>query len=165
MRVRFLYSFRTFHLPINLIDYCYHNREVSLCPVPVRKSICPAGREGIFFLLLRARSAVLQRLLPRGRDAAACVCQSTRPVFYYAMTYLVTQAVNAVENLRYTIRDGSVYLLDKRTPSFTELKRAANSSRSSRARVRALWTTSAGPRRIGARHRRRSWKRPPRRTI
>lgn len=85
--------------------------------------------------------------------------------FYYAMTYLVTQAVNAVENLRYTIRDGSVYLLDKRTPSFTELKRAANSSRSSRARVRALWTTSAGPRRIGARHRRRSWKRPPRRTI
>lgn len=43
--------------------------------------------------------------------------------FYYAMTYLVTQAVNAVENLRYTIRDGSVYLLDKRTPSFTELKK------------------------------------------
>ena len=45
--------------------------------------------------------------------------------FYYAMTYLVTQAVNAVENLRYTIRDGSVYLLDKRTPSFTELKKGS----------------------------------------
>ena len=42
--------------------------------------------------------------------------------FYYAMTYLVTQAVNAVENLRYTIRGGSIFLLDKRTPSFTELK-------------------------------------------
>ena len=41
------------------------------------------------------------------------------------MTYLVTQAVNAVENLRYTIRDGSVFLLDKRTPSFTELKKGS----------------------------------------
>ena len=46
--------------------------------------------------------------------------------FYYAMTYLVTQAVNEVENLRYTIRDGSVYLLDKRTPSFTELKKGSD---------------------------------------
>ena len=45
--------------------------------------------------------------------------------FYYAMTYLVTQAVNEVENLRYTIRDGSVFLLDKRTPSFTELKKGS----------------------------------------
>lgn len=45
--------------------------------------------------------------------------------FYYAMTYLVTQAVNEVKNLRYTIRDGSVYLLDKRTPSFTELKKGS----------------------------------------
>ena len=43
--------------------------------------------------------------------------------FYYVMTYLVTQAVNEVENLRYTIRDGSVFLLDKRTPSFTYLKK------------------------------------------
>ncbi|MFR1539970.1 MAG: CatA-like O-acetyltransferase [Oscillospiraceae bacterium] len=45
--------------------------------------------------------------------------------FYYAMTYLVTQAVNEVENLRYTIRDDSVFLLDKRTPSFTELKKGS----------------------------------------
>ena len=45
--------------------------------------------------------------------------------FYYVMTYLVTQAVNEVENLRYTIRDDSVFLLDKRTPSFTELKKGS----------------------------------------
>ena len=45
--------------------------------------------------------------------------------FYYVMTYLVTQAVNEVENLRYTIRDDSVCLLDKRTPSFTELKKGS----------------------------------------
>ena len=38
---------------------------------------------------------------------------------------LVTQAVNEVENLRYTIRDNSVFLLDKRTPSFTELKKGS----------------------------------------
>ena len=42
--------------------------------------------------------------------------------FYHAMTYLVTQSINDVENFRYTIRDGSVWLLEKRTPSFTELK-------------------------------------------
>lgn len=42
--------------------------------------------------------------------------------FYYAMTYLVTKALNEVENFRYTIRDGCVWLLEKRTPSFTELK-------------------------------------------
>lgn len=45
--------------------------------------------------------------------------------FYYAMTYFVTQAVNEVENLRYTIRSGSIFLLDKRTPSFTELKKGS----------------------------------------
>lgn len=45
--------------------------------------------------------------------------------FYYVMTYLVTQAVNEVENLRYTIRNDSVFLLDKRTPSFTELKKGS----------------------------------------
>ena len=49
--------------------------------------------------------------------------------FYYAMTYLVTQAVNEVENLRYTIRDDSVFLLDKRTPSFTELKKGSEQFR------------------------------------
>lgn len=42
--------------------------------------------------------------------------------FYYALVYLATNAVNAVENFRYTIRDGEVYLLDERIPSFTDLK-------------------------------------------
>ena len=36
--------------------------------------------------------------------------------FYYAMTYLVTQAVNEVENLRYTIRDETVVLLSHKKP-------------------------------------------------
>ena len=42
--------------------------------------------------------------------------------FYYALGYLVTDAINAVENFRYTMRDGEVWLLDERTPSFTDLK-------------------------------------------
>lgn len=51
--------------------------------------------------------------------------------FYHSMVWLVTQAVNETENLRYTLRGGEVYLLPARTPSFTELKRAASSSGSS----------------------------------
>ena len=42
--------------------------------------------------------------------------------FYYALGYLVTDAVNSVENFRYTIRDGAVWLLDSRVPSLTDLK-------------------------------------------
>lgn len=42
--------------------------------------------------------------------------------FYYALGYLVTDAVNSVVNFRYTIRDGEVWLLDKRIPSLTDLK-------------------------------------------
>ncbi len=41
--------------------------------------------------------------------------------FYYAMGYLVTDAVNSVKNFRYAIRDGEVWLLDERIPSFTDL--------------------------------------------
>lgn len=41
--------------------------------------------------------------------------------FYYALGYLVTDAVNAVENFRYVIRNGEIYLLDERIPSFTDL--------------------------------------------
>ena len=41
--------------------------------------------------------------------------------FYYAMGYLVTDAVNSVKNFRYAIRDGGVWLLDERIPSFTDL--------------------------------------------
>ena len=33
--------------------------------------------------------------------------------FYYAMGYLVTDAVNSVKNFRYAIRDGEVWLLDE----------------------------------------------------
>ena len=39
--------------------------------------------------------------------------------FYHSMVWLVTQAVNETENLRYTLRGGEVYLLPARTPSFT----------------------------------------------
>jgi chloramphenicol O-acetyltransferase type A len=39
--------------------------------------------------------------------------------FYYAMCYLVTQAVNGTEAFLYTIRGGEVLLLDRREPSFT----------------------------------------------
>ena len=42
--------------------------------------------------------------------------------FYYALGYLVTQTVDSVENFRYTIRQGEVWLLDHRVPSFTDLK-------------------------------------------
>ena len=42
--------------------------------------------------------------------------------FYYALGYLVTDAVNSVVNFRYTIRNGEVWLLDKRIPSLTDLK-------------------------------------------
>jgi len=31
--------------------------------------------------------------------------------FYHSMVWLVTQAVNETENLRYTLRGGEVYLL------------------------------------------------------
>ncbi len=42
--------------------------------------------------------------------------------FYYALGALATDAVNAVENFRYTIRGGKIYLLDERIPSLTDLK-------------------------------------------
>ena len=46
--------------------------------------------------------------------------------FYYALGYLVTEAADSVENFRYTIRDGEVWLLDHRVPSFTDLKPGSN---------------------------------------
>ncbi|MGN0764343.1 MAG: CatA-like O-acetyltransferase [Aristaeellaceae bacterium] len=45
--------------------------------------------------------------------------------FYYALVYLCTQAVNRTEAFRYDIRDGQVALLDRREPSFTDLKPGA----------------------------------------
>ena len=40
--------------------------------------------------------------------------------FYYAMIFLVTRAVNETEAFLYTLRDGEVFLLDRREPSFTD---------------------------------------------
>ena len=45
--------------------------------------------------------------------------------FYYALVYLCTQAVNQTEAFRYDIREGQVALLDRREPSFTDLKTGA----------------------------------------
>lgn len=45
--------------------------------------------------------------------------------FYYALTYLCTKAMNEVEAFRYTIDEKKVALLDKRIPSFTDLKKDA----------------------------------------
>lgn len=46
--------------------------------------------------------------------------------FYYALTYLVTKAVNSVTALRYAMRDGAPVLFDERKPSFTDLKHGAD---------------------------------------
>ena len=45
--------------------------------------------------------------------------------FYYALVYLCTEAVNRTEAFRYDIREGQVVLLDRREPSFTDLKPGA----------------------------------------
>ena len=42
--------------------------------------------------------------------------------FYYALCWLCAQAVNSVENFRYTSRDGEVFLHDERIPSFTDMR-------------------------------------------
>ena len=41
--------------------------------------------------------------------------------FYLCMVYLVSGAFNSVEAFRYTVREGDLYLLDERLPSFTDL--------------------------------------------
>ena len=43
--------------------------------------------------------------------------------FYYALVYLCTEAVNSVEAFSYTVENGEIYRLDKRIPSFTDLKK------------------------------------------
>lgn len=65
--------------------------------------------------------------------------------FYYALGYLVTDAVNAVENFRYTIRDGEVFLLDGRIPSFTDLKPDSEQFHIVTLPKPAHWTGSATP--------------------
>ncbi|MBQ9827682.1 MAG: chloramphenicol acetyltransferase [Lachnospiraceae bacterium] len=45
--------------------------------------------------------------------------------FYYSMVWCVSRAVNSVENFRYCIKNGEICLLDKRTPSFTDMKKGS----------------------------------------
>lgn len=45
--------------------------------------------------------------------------------FYYALVYLCTQAVNSVPAFQYTIRGDGVYRLERRIPSFTDLKKGS----------------------------------------
>lgn len=73
-------------------------------------------------VLFRSVTAILQRHLPGGRDELHAYTKARGISFYYALGYLVTDAVNSVVNFRYTIRDGEVWLLDKRIPSLTDLK-------------------------------------------
>lgn len=42
--------------------------------------------------------------------------------FYYTLIFLCTQAINEVEAFHYVIRQGAVYRIDDRSPSFTDLK-------------------------------------------
>lgn len=42
--------------------------------------------------------------------------------FYYSLIYLCSKALDGVENFLYTCRNGEVYLLDERVPSFTDRK-------------------------------------------
>lgn len=46
--------------------------------------------------------------------------------FYYSLTYLVTQAINRVENFRYVLEEGKVGLLERRIPSFTDMKKGSD---------------------------------------
>ena len=43
--------------------------------------------------------------------------------FYYCMCWLCTEAANRVEAFRYLIRGGEIYRLEKRHPSFTDLRK------------------------------------------
>ncbi len=69
--------------------------------------------------------------------------------FYYALVYLATNAVNAVENFRYTVRGGEIFLLDERIPSFTDLKTGSEDFYI----VTRRWSSSAPPPRPAARRR------------
>lgn len=46
--------------------------------------------------------------------------------FYYALTWLITKAVNSVEALRCAKLDGNIVLLPERSPSFTDMKKGAD---------------------------------------
>lgn len=42
--------------------------------------------------------------------------------FYYALIYLCCEALKSADNFLYTCRDGEIYLLEERMPSFTDRK-------------------------------------------
>ena len=43
--------------------------------------------------------------------------------FYYAMIWLCTKAINTVDAFKYTIDEDKIYKLDRREPSFTDLRK------------------------------------------
>lgn len=47
--------------------------------------------------------------------------------FYYALSYLVTKAVNSVENFRYAVEDGEIVLFDELLCSFTDMRKGSDS--------------------------------------
>ena len=63
--------------------------------------------------------------------------------FYYSLTYLVTQAINRVENFLYVLEEGKVGLLERRIPSFTDMKKAVICFISSLWPVKVLWRNFA----------------------
>ena len=42
--------------------------------------------------------------------------------FYYALCWLSAKAMNSIENFRYTMRNGELFLHDERIPSFTDIR-------------------------------------------
>lgn len=48
-------------------------------------------------------------------------CKEHGLSFYLSLIYLCTKALDSVENFRYTLRNGEIYLLDGRRPSFTDM--------------------------------------------
>ena len=45
--------------------------------------------------------------------------------FYYAMIYLCTEAINSVEAFSYLVEKDQIYKLEKRNPSFTDMKKGS----------------------------------------
>ena len=50
-------------------------------------------------------------------------CKRESLSFYLTMCWLCTKALNTVENFRYVVRNGEVWLSDMKHPSFTDLDR------------------------------------------
>lgn len=42
--------------------------------------------------------------------------------FYYSLIYLCNKALESVENFMYTVKDGNIFVLEERIPSFTDMK-------------------------------------------